>query len=76
MQLQVPVLKEASHFKYVLGNVGGYAPEVIEALSSELHGQRIGICTLLLVAEMAVQRQTPVTKEVFLECLGHAGVRR
>jgi vesicle-fusing ATPase len=76
VRLNVPVLQEASNFKHVLGKLDGFTPEVVEALSSELSGEKIGIRTLLLVAEMAVQRQTPVTKEVFMQCLGHVGVRR
>jgi len=71
--LNVPTLSEADHFNAALGPLPGFTPAVVQQISAALAGRRIGIRALLLVAEMAVQRQDPVQKEVFMECLTEAG---
>jgi len=70
VNLDIPVLQDSSHFEHVLGELGNFTPDAVKALSMELRGRELGIRTLLLVAEMAAQRQRPVTKDVFLQCLG------
>lgn len=72
--LKVPVLTTPEHFKAVLQGIEGYTAPVIQEICVELGGKKkeIGIRTLLLVAEMAVQRQNPIQKEVFMDCLDAA----
>jgi len=72
--MTVPMLSKPEHFKAVLQGIEGYTAPVIEEICAELSGKEteIGIRTLLLVAEMAVQRQNPMQKEVFMDCLQNA----
>mmetsp|Transcript_57776 Transcript_57776/g.151953 ORF Transcript_57776/g.151953 Transcript_57776/m.151953 type:complete len:735 (-) Transcript_57776:49-2253(-) len=70
--LKVPVLDSPEHFKFVLEKLPGFTPAVVQEICAELVGAQVGIRTLLLVAEMAVQRQSPVQKQVFMECLESA----
>mmetsp|Transcript_7357 Transcript_7357/g.16657 ORF Transcript_7357/g.16657 Transcript_7357/m.16657 type:complete len:736 (-) Transcript_7357:225-2432(-) len=73
VQVHVPVLTTPQHFKYVMEKRPGFTPNVVAEICAELSaGRAIGIRTLLLVADMALQRQDPITKDVFLECLGYA----
>jgi vesicle-fusing ATPase len=65
----MPVLTKAEHFKAVLQAMPGFLPPVVDEISAALNGKRIGIRTIYVVAEMAAQQQTPVKKEVFLDCL-------
>jgi len=67
--LEVPVLSKPEHFRMALQSLAGFGGPVVDELQEELGGQRVGIKTLLLIAEMAVQRQNPVQKDVFLECM-------
>lgn len=76
LNLHVPELIASDHFKAVLASRPGFPPAVLEEVCAAMAGQRVPVQTLYLVAEMAVQRQNPVDKEVFLECLRHAGVGR
>lgn len=69
--LNVPKLSTPEQFKTVLKDLPGFSPAIVEEVANEMLGKGLGIQRLLLVAEMAVQRQNPVTKEIFLECLGH-----
>jgi vesicle-fusing ATPase len=71
--LSIPRLCQPEHFKVVLKSLPGFTAQVVEEISMEMLGKGLGIQRLLLVAEMAVQRQSPVTKEIFLECLQCAG---
>merc|ERR1719414_715759 len=71
--LEVPVLEAAQHFKVVLENLPGFTATVVQEISATLARKRVGIKTLLVVAEMAVQRQNPVQKDTFMECLESAG---
>jgi len=71
--LSVPKLSEPDQFKAVLKNLPGFSPAVVEEVSMAMLGKGLGIQRLLLVAEMAVQQQNPVTKEVFADCLQHVG---
>jgi len=71
--LAVPMLDSPDHFKFVLEKQPGFTPAVVQEICAEMHGKTVGIRTLLLVAEMAVQRQSPVQKQVFMECLESAG---
>jgi len=73
--LHVPVLMSSDHFKFVLEKRPGFSAATVAEICSELgSGKRaIGIRTLLLVAEMALQRQDPIGKQVFMECLRVAG---
>mmetsp|Transcript_14221 Transcript_14221/g.40900 ORF Transcript_14221/g.40900 Transcript_14221/m.40900 type:complete len:736 (+) Transcript_14221:48-2255(+) len=73
--LHVPVLTNVEHFKFVLEKRPGFSAATIAEICNELgSGKRaIGIRTLLLVAEMALQRQDPIGKQVFMECLRVAG---
>mmetsp|Transcript_63969 Transcript_63969/g.166320 ORF Transcript_63969/g.166320 Transcript_63969/m.166320 type:complete len:162 (-) Transcript_63969:65-550(-) len=73
VSLNVPTLNEAKHFKVVLEGIAGFTPQLAQDLATSLDRKSIGIKTLLVVAEMAVQRQNPVTKDVFMECLESAG---
>jgi len=71
--LNVPMLTSPEQFRFVLEKRPGFSPPVVTDICAELNKQAIGIRTLLLVAEMALQRQDPVSKEVFMECLRVAG---
>mmetsp|Transcript_15673 Transcript_15673/g.36744 ORF Transcript_15673/g.36744 Transcript_15673/m.36744 type:complete len:743 (+) Transcript_15673:99-2327(+) len=75
--LQVPVLTTAEHFRLVLSTCQGFNRSVVDEICKSLAASSklpsIGIKTLLLVAEMAVQQQAEVTKEVFFECLQNTG---
>lgn len=72
--LQVPILSTPEHFKAVLQGIEGYTAPAIQEICSELGVQQreIGIRILHSVAEMAVQRQNPIQKEVFMDCLRNA----
>merc|ERR1711953_469375 len=67
--LKVPMLTSKDHFKAVLGEATDMSSDLSEELSTELDGQSIGIQTLLQVTNMASKRETPIRKDVFLECL-------
>jgi len=73
--LQVPVLTAPEHFKFVLEKCRGFSGGAVQEICAELGQSKraIGIRTFLLVAEMALQRQDPVGKQVFMECLRTAG---
>jgi len=71
--LQIPALSQPEHFKAILQNLPGFTPPSVQEISSGLSGKRIGIRTLLLVAEMAVKRQDPVQMGVFMDCLQQCG---
>lgn len=71
--LTVPRLSMPEQFIIILKTLPGFTPAVAEQVATEMLGKALGIQRLLLVAEMAVQRQNPVTKEIFLECLQHVG---
>jgi len=73
--LHVPVLTSPEQFKFVLEKLPGFAESAVQEICSELQVNKraVGIQQLLLVAEMAVQRQDPVGKQVFMECLRVAG---
>lgn len=71
--LNVPELYEPAAFRAVLESRPGFSPTVLQEVCSAMAGKRISVRNLLLVAEMAVNRQNPVSKEVFLECLRLAG---
>jgi len=71
--LNVPTLTDTRHFEVVLEKISGFTPELAYSLATSLDRKSIGIKTLLGVAEMAAQRQSPVTKDVFMECLQSAG---
>jgi len=69
--LNVPKLAMPEHFKVVLKTLPGFSPAVAEEIGDAMVGRGLGIQRLLLVAEMAVQRQNPVTAEVFMDSLQH-----
>mmetsp|Transcript_139196 Transcript_139196/g.444858 ORF Transcript_139196/g.444858 Transcript_139196/m.444858 type:complete len:731 (-) Transcript_139196:276-2468(-) len=71
--LNVPVLTAPEHFKFALEKRPGFSGPVLAEICAELSRRAIGIKTLLLVAEMALQRQDPITKQIFMECLSIAG---
>eukprot|EP00419_Tripos_fusus_P004649 CAMPEP_0172674052 /NCGR_PEP_ID=MMETSP1074-20121228/12523_1 /TAXON_ID=2916 /ORGANISM="Ceratium fusus, Strain PA161109" /LENGTH=731 /DNA_ID=CAMNT_0013491435 /DNA_START=37 /DNA_END=2232 /DNA_ORIENTATION=- len=71
--IRVPMLSAPEHFKLVLSKLPGFTAEAVQEISVAVQGQQIGIRTLLLIAEMAVNRQNPVQREVFLECLQQCG---
>eukprot|EP00747_Dinoflagellata_sp_TGD_P182072 gnl/TRDRNA2_/TRDRNA2_36142_c0_seq1.p1 gnl/TRDRNA2_/TRDRNA2_36142_c0~~gnl/TRDRNA2_/TRDRNA2_36142_c0_seq1.p1 ORF type:complete len:732 (+),score=170.63 gnl/TRDRNA2_/TRDRNA2_36142_c0_seq1:79-2274(+) len=73
VQVSVPVVSSPDSFKTVLSMLPGFQTETVSAICAAVAGKHIGIQKLLLVAEMAVQRQNPVSKDVFFECLEHAG---
>lgn len=74
VSLPVPELTEPAHYKQVLETLPGFTPPAVQEISAGLAGQRVGIKTLLLVSEMAVQRQNPVQIEAFKECMRQCGV--
>lgn len=71
--INVPVLSEPEHFKLVLQELPGFTPASVQEICAGLSGRKVGIKALLFIAEMAVQRQNPVQKEVFMECLQQCG---
>jgi len=71
--IRVPMLSAPEHFKLVLSKLPGFTAEAVQEISGAVQGQQIGIRTLLLIAEMAVNRQNPVQREVFMECLQQCG---
>jgi vesicle-fusing ATPase len=71
--LTVPKLSAPEHFKTVLSSLSGFDPAVTDEISTSMLGKSLGIQRFLTVAEMAVQRQKPVTKAVFQDCLKYAG---
>lgn len=74
VKIAVPLLREKAHFKAVLEDLPGFTAALVEEVSSAPGLARgIGIRTLLLVAEMAVQRQNPIQRDTFLECLDQVG---
>lgn len=73
VSLTMPFLSSPAHFSPVLSSLPGFTPGVVQEVCAALAGKRMGIKTLLLVAEMAVQRQNPIQKDTFMECLSHAG---
>lgn len=72
--LNVPVLSDAAHFKAVLQRNKAFEAAEVEKICAALVGQRIGIQQMLLAVDMAVQRQSTVQSETFMECLRHIGV--
>jgi vesicle-fusing ATPase len=73
--LTVPTLCATEHFKAVLKNLDGFEPAVCEEIATSMLGKSLPIQRFFTVAEMAVQRQKPVTKAVFEDCLKYAGGR-
>mmetsp|Transcript_10699 Transcript_10699/g.33278 ORF Transcript_10699/g.33278 Transcript_10699/m.33278 type:complete len:734 (-) Transcript_10699:267-2468(-) len=71
--LRVPTLTSPEHFKLVLQGLAGFSPQAVQEICAALGTRQVGIKTLLLIAEMAVQRQNPVQKEVFMQCLQQCG---
>jgi len=71
--LQVPMLSQAEHYKAVLQQLPGFQTPASSEIAEALKGKKVGIRTLLLVAEMAVQRQSPVQMDIFMECLKQSG---
>jgi vesicle-fusing ATPase len=71
--IRVPMLSAPEHFKLVLSKLPGFTAEAVQEISEAVQGQQIGIRTLLLIAEMAVNRQNPVQREVFMDCLQQCG---
>lgn len=69
----MPMLSAPEHFKLVLSKLPGFTAEAVQDISGAVQGHQIGIRTLLLIAEMAVNRQDPVQREVFMECLQQCG---
>jgi len=67
--MQMPVLEVPENFRAVLQELPGFSQPTVQEICAELKGRSVGIKRLLLVAEMALQRQNPITKSVFLECL-------
>jgi len=65
--------KDIDVSKVVLNDRPSFSPSVVEEVANEMLGKGLGIQRLLLIAEMAVQRQKPVTKDIFMECLKHVG---
>ena len=74
VSMAIPVLSQPAHYKVVLESLPGFTPPAVQEICGGLAGQSIGIKTLLLVAEMAVQRENPVQFGVFKECLGQCGI--
>ena len=72
--LQIPVLSQPLHYKTVLEALPGFTAPAIQEICAGIAGKSIGIKTLILVAEMAVQRENPVQMAVFLECLKQCGI--
>lgn len=72
--LPLPELSQPAHYKAVLDPLPGFTAPAVQEISAGLAGQRVGIKTLLLVAEMAVQRENPVQIGVFKECLQQCGL--
>jgi len=72
--LPIPELSKPAEYKAVLESLPGFTPPAVQEISAALSGQRIGIKTLLLVAEMAVQRENPVQIGVFKDCLQQCGI--
>jgi len=71
--LSVPKLSAPDHFKSVLSTLDGFEPAVREEIATAMLGKSVPIKRLFTIAEMAVQRQKPVTKSVFEDCLKYAG---
>merc|ERR1712117_750332 len=73
--LHMPCLMAQDQLKLVMDKLPGFNPDVVQDICAEMAtGKRaIGIKTLLLVAEMALQRQDPIGKQVFMDCLRIAG---
>mmetsp|Transcript_126850 Transcript_126850/g.317015 ORF Transcript_126850/g.317015 Transcript_126850/m.317015 type:complete len:734 (-) Transcript_126850:281-2482(-) len=73
--LNVPMLSSPDHVRFVLEKRPGFRALVVAEICAELskQAQVLSISTLLLVAEMALQRQDPVSKQVFMDCLRVAG---
>lgn len=73
VSLSIPKLSAPDHFKKVLKDLDGFQPAVVDEIATAMLGKSLGIQRFLTVAEMAVQRQKPVTKAVFEDCLKSAG---
>merc|ERR1740121_2170762 len=73
--LRVPTLTAPQQYKFVLEKLPGFTQEVVQDICNDMAAEKraIGIRTLLLVSEMALQRQDPIGKQVFMECLRIAG---
>merc|ERR1712241_939238 len=69
--LRMPVLMSQNELKFVMEKLPGFTQPVVQDICADMAaGKRaIGIRTLLLVAEMALQRQDPIGKQVFMDCL-------
>ena len=72
--LAIPELSKPAEYKVVLDPLPGFTPPAVQEISAGLSGQRVGIKTLLLVAEMAVQTENPVQIGVFKDCLQQCGI--
>jgi vesicle-fusing ATPase len=71
--LSLPVLHSAEHFRAALiSSTHLLAPQVLPELCAALDGHRVGIRTFLQVIEMAAQREHPIQKHIFLDCLQDA----
>lgn len=69
VKLTMPTLTQPSHFQAALDGQPGFTTAVIEEISNRLAGRIIGIQTMLLVAEISAERESPVSMESFMECL-------
>jgi len=69
--LHVPLLTSPEHYKFVLEKLPGFTQQVVQDICADMAASKraIGIRTLLLVAEMALQRQDPIGKQAFMDCL-------
>jgi len=70
---QMGELMSPDHFRAVLQDLPGFSPAVVGEICSELSTRRLPVRSLLLVAEMAVQRSNPVTKQNFMDCMSTVG---
>mmetsp|Transcript_48792 Transcript_48792/g.97073 ORF Transcript_48792/g.97073 Transcript_48792/m.97073 type:complete len:735 (-) Transcript_48792:303-2507(-) len=71
--IDVPTMSAPEHFKHVLEELPGFEAPALHEICRKLQHRQIGIKKLLLMAEVAVNRQKPVPCEVFMECLHQCG---
>jgi len=69
----VPELNSEEHVQAVLQSLPGFSAAVVSEIGTLLAAKKIPVRQLLLVAEMALQRSNPVTKQDFLACMATAG---
>merc|ERR1711974_40087 len=69
--LHMPLLTAQDQLKFVMEKLPGFTQQVVQDICADMAASKraIGIRTLLLVAEMALQRQDPIGKQVFMDCL-------